>query len=83
MKDSSHDVLITVSGRVATGKSSIARVIELALQHYGIKVERIDDNGMGVDEHRAGVVEPSLIKRIKFLSQRGLNVKIQTKQVKR
>lgn len=73
-------VEVTVMGMAGTGKSTVARLIEVALADLvGIKVERIDNNGTTeLPDEPDGVIESTMRKRIASLIAGGLTVTVKT-----
>lgn len=75
---------VQVEGGPMTGKSTVARAIELALRNLGFDVKRLDNNGRFLDDGSAlideppGDVESTVFKRVKTLVERGVQIRVQT-----
>jgi len=78
-----YQIEVTVSGIAGTGKSAVARAIEMALAGRGATVKRVDDNGTGQSDERPGVIEATAEKRMEALVKRGLSVTVKTVQARR
>ena len=65
-----NSITVTVAGPAGSGKSAIARLVEMALCARGLRVERIDDNGYGLQDEREGVIESSLDVRVAAVCER-------------
>ena len=75
-----NNIEVTVTGMAGTGKSVVARTIEVALAGLGATVNRIDDNGTGQFDERPSVIEETAEKRMASLVAHGLTVTVKTVQ---
>lgn len=73
-----NQIKVTVTGMAATGKSIVARAIEMALTKLGAIVYRWDANGTGQRDERPGVIETTAEKHMDSLVKHGLTVIVKT-----
>ncbi len=74
----STDLLITISGPIKSGKSGLAFAIQNLLEKQGIKVELIDDNGVGIVDELPDLMKRTFGQRAMSISNRGAMVHVQT-----
>jgi broad-specificity NMP kinase len=79
------EINVIVTGNAGSGKSTVARLIELALTHtyIGAEVKRIDDNGTGGPDEKPGEIEATVAKRWDSLISKGLKITVRTALVNR
>jgi len=75
------DVIVT--GMAGTGKSTVARMIEVTLAEFGVNVKRVDNNGAKQPDEAIGVIEAGLEKRMESLLKGGLAVTVKTMMARR
>ena len=79
-----NKLTVQVEGGPMTGKSTVARTIELALRNVGFDVKRLDNNGRFLDDgsplinELPGEVELTVDERVKTLVERGVQIRVQT-----
>jgi hypothetical protein len=74
-----NQIEVTVAGMPASGKSAVARAIEVALTGLGATVRREDYNELGATDEKPGVIEDTVWARMAVLANHGLNVTVRTK----
>jgi len=74
---------VTVTGMAGTGKSAVARAIEVALAKMGATVNRVDDNGTGQPDECLVEDTATAEKRMAVLVAHGLTVTVKTVQARR
>jgi len=82
MNEKNKITKITIAGRPASGKSTLAELIAGQLSLMGIEVEMKDEVGPGVPDNKQGSVVRSMNMRMRALRNVG-KVKIETRQIYR
>lgn len=80
MNDSKINIIVQAG--TAQGKSTVAESIRQGLTIMGLKVTLNDDNGIGIQDEKPGVIAASLSERLGALIGRAPEITIRTLQAK-
>ena len=76
-------IKIIVASRAGEGKTAISTLIANTLRDNGIKVELIDDNGVGIVDEPGGITNERMIACITAIGTKRVPVEVRTTQLAR